>query len=762
MTISNIKNSDFVIKEIPSFHPISQSYDRKIWWKEQIKRMIEGYWVRGRWMPGVLYMYINFWPIEIGGSKASRGKSIGRPWLRDVEWEKAYTYMEARGFSGFEDDSNYTCNELHPDGPEMKKLLNEGADLKESLSLFKKQGYITEEDIKKKYINPREYLAKTHDGNYGRPLFNNEAGNIIDLEAREGGKSFFAACCIGHNWIFDGAYNFNTWYTKRKSNEPLTSQTVVGAIESQYSSDLLKKFTLGYSNLPGEASYTTKEGRTIEYPSPLYVESTGSTMPAKSLVKKKSNSKIHHRTFKDNPLAANGTRPSLVCIEEVGFMDNVEETLGALKECVSESGRQFGTIWMFGTGGLTKGIAANYTKRIFYNPAEYNCLEFDDIWEGKGKIGMFFPKYRVLNQFKDLENSTSDDDGALDYLMRIRKSVENNNIKYATEVINNPIKPSEIFFSMDGLFFPTTDLKFALNQLESNKKLLNASYAGFCIEDEKGKIVWKNTNDKPLRDYNQRISKLEQGCIEIYQHPVTDSDGDVPHGIYLAGCDTVDDDDLFGSLQSTFIINRLTKQIVAEYTARHETAKEYYENLRKLLIYYNAKCNYENTKKGLYQYLETKNCTHLLCDTPKILKDLRLISKLQSKGNKAVGSPAPGSVNAWHRNLTKEWLLEQSFSDPSINNCYTIRSTALLEELLYWNPDGNFDRVSALGMTMILLQENAKRTGEMLDKKPETSLDRFDKYMLTKSILKNEYTKKVSQAEIINIAKGGKLGKTMY
>jgi hypothetical protein len=712
------KNKDFLVT-IPNFNPVSQAYERTQWWLEQIRYCIEGKWVEGKWMPGVLYFYVNFWPIEIG-SQGNKGKSIGRPWLRDIDWDKAYWYMEARGFSGFTNDPHNTCNELV--GPLRDDKYQE-FNIKNLI--------LREEDVNKKYVIPREYLFKEHTDNYGKPLFQNEAWNIIDLEAREGGKSFFAAACIAHNFLFDGAYDFDLWLQKRKSAEPMVSQTVVGAIESQFSNDLLKKFRLGFENLPGSVEY-----KGIKYPSPLWVETRGSLAASKTLESIRSSSKIIHRTFQDNPLAANGTRPSLALIEEVGFCDNIEEVLGALKECVSQSGRQFGTVWMFGTGGLTKGIAANYTKHIFYNPKEFRCLEFEDVYEYKGSIGLFVPKNRVLNQFKDLETNTSDNEAALDYLIKSRKNVENNKVKYATEVINNPIKPSEIFFSMDGLFFPTTDLKFALNALEINTKLLNSSYKGFVVPDE-GKMVWKNTNDKTIREYPHRINKGTQGCIEIFEHPVENDNGEVPDGIYIAGCDPVDDDGLLGSLQSTFIINRLTRRIVAEYTARHETVKEYYENLRRLLIYYNAKCNYENAKKGLFQYFENKNSTHLLCPTPKILKDMNVMSKAQLKGNKAYGTPASESVNNWHRNLTKEWLLETAFNEEDINNCYFIRSTALLQELLYWNPEGNFDRVSAMGMAMILLEEKAKRP-IMIEQETNTSLRRFENFINANSILNND------------------------
>ena len=50
-----INNSNFLITEVPKYHPISQKYDRLEWWKKEKRRCIEGFWSGGKWMPGTLY-----------------------------------------------------------------------------------------------------------------------------------------------------------------------------------------------------------------------------------------------------------------------------------------------------------------------------------------------------------------------------------------------------------------------------------------------------------------------------------------------------------------------------------------------------------------------------------------------------------------------------------------------------------------------------------------------------------------------------------
>lgn len=719
--IEELDNSVFVLKEIPRFNPISQHFERLSYWKEQKRNCIEGYWNDGIWMPGILYFYVNFASILVASSTSS-GKKLGRPWLRDLEWDKAYVYTEARGFSGFSNDLTYTCNRALMPGLK-EQLIEDGL-----MEIFINSGYVREEDLDKEYIPAREYLKKKHDSNLGKALYQNEAKNVLDLECREGGKSYWGAAMICHNFLFDGAYDYDDYMEKKANNEFLTSETLIGAIHTKYSGDLLAKFKLSFENLPGKEEY-----RGITYESPLKPLTEGSLAPGKtfkSLEKSLVKSKIHHVTFKDNPLAAAGTRFGLGLIEEVGFMDNIEEVLGALKECVSQSGRQFGTIYMFGTGGMNKGMALTYMKTIFYNPNEYNCLEFEDIYENKGKIGYFVPKHLGLNQFKEGKNKITNWKKADKFLNDSFASLKDK-YKQALELINNPRVPSHMFFTVEGMFFPSMDLKERLGQLETNRKELDSSLKGFVVMNDKGEYTWKHTDDRPIRDYPFKVTEISQGCIEIFEPPVRNANGEIPTGIYLAGCDPVDDDDFKGSLQSTFIVNKLTRKIVAEYTARHNTAKEYWENLRRLLIFYNAKCNYENAKKGLFQYFETMNSTYLLADTPRILKDMNITSKQKQLGNKAVGTPATEAVNNWARNLLKQWLIEPMFNNEDASNLFHIQSPALLTELISWNPDGNFDRISAMGMLVIILEDRVKINID-IDKPIVTHVDNLNTFLKNK------------------------------
>ena len=221
-----------------------------------------------------------------------------------------------------------------------------------------------------------------------------------------------------------------------------------------------------------------------------------------------------------------------------------------------------------------------------------------------------------------------------------------------------------------------------------------------------------------------------EGAIQIYEPPVKDINDEVPRGVYIAGCDPYDhDESTTDSLGSTFVLNLLTDRIVAEYTGRPNTAEEYYENVRRLCMYYNAKCNYENNLKGMYAYFKHKNSLHYLAPQPKILKDIAQNTTI----NRQYGTPGTTSINKYARTLIKSWLLTPSPVNNEVYNLQTIRSVGLLKELELWNADKNFDRVSALGMVMIYRLELDKESPEETEKRVKAKDNKIRNSFLGKS-----------------------------
>lgn len=670
-----VNNSNFRVKEIPNFHPELQYYDRIGFWKAEKRRCIEGHWQQGKWMPGPLYYYINFHNIQFEDPK-SVSQAFGLPFLRDIDWELFLLYEECRGFSGFSEDTLNTCDRRY------------GPDKEVSIML----GFITKAEAEKKtYVNARDYLRKNHGKSLGKPLYQNDAQHFISIQARGSGKTYSTSGIAAHNYLFDGATDYDDYLARKQLKQYIASDTIIGAIDTKYSDNLAKKVKKAFELLPG--GYKTHDGE--EYPSPLFVDYKGSLAPNKELESLLSGSVLRHRTFKDNPLAGNGTRANLVALDEIGFMYNVKEAWGALEAIQASKEKKNLVIWALGTGGLVSGRAALYAESIFRNPQDYNCLIFEDIFENRGNIGYFVPYTKTLNQFKKNENMITDEVKSRAYVEHRRQKAKKSPDPsvYQTEIINGPVLPSEAFLILEGSYFPTLLLKEQLAEVEGGKykKYTEASFKGRIRFDAQNMPEFEPIQDAvPIRKFPLGREEKKTGCVEIFVKPQKNEHGVIPYGTYIGGMDVVDKaKSTTDSLPSIFIMNRYTRQIVAEYTGRTDDPNDFYEICRRLLLYYNATGMYEQNLPGLFTYFEKHQCLYLLADTPY---QLRNVDTYKEGSNTSKGINASGTVNSTARDYIKSWLNEKISTNSETRVYETLYSTALITELLMWNPDGNFDR----------------------------------------------------------------------
>ena len=171
-------------------------------------------------------------------------------------------------------------------------------------------------------------------------------------------------------------------------------------------------------------------------------------------------------------------------------------------------------------------------------------------------------------------------------------------------------------------------------------------------------------------------------------------------------CDPYDHDQSnSGSLGSILVYKRFQKFdttydiLVAEYTGRPKTAEMFYEKVRRLLTYYNAKLLFENQNPGLLSYFRQKHCDYLLADQPDILD--KIIKK--STVERSKGNHMNKEIKLYCEGITKDWLIEDR-GDGRLG-LHTILSEPLLEELIAYSPEGNFDRVIAFFEVMLYKEE---------------------------------------------------------
>lgn len=419
-------------------------------------------------------------------------------------------------------------------------------------------------------------------------------------------------------------------------------------------------------------------------------------------------------TLKDNPDVVRGKAGKLIIFEEAGSFSELGAAWQIARPSVEQDGMAFGTMIAFGTGG-DEDSHFETLKDMFYNPDGYNCLGFDNIWDetpSDKKCGFFIPQYTNMDFRDDKGNRLyMDVDGntlrkkSLEYILTDRRKViENatNSVAVDRYVAEHCITPQEACLEFGGNIFPKKELQEQLAKIRINKHLSNHKQVGDLVWNTDGSLKWVIKKLGDITHYPLKRDDDPTGSIVIWEHPVPDA----PIGLYILGVDPYDHDQSgTNSLGSTFVYKRFQSFenyydiIVAEYTGRPQTAEEYYENLRKLAIYYNGRIMYENERKGLFPYFTAKHCDYLLADQPDIISDIVGNSKVQRKK----GCHMNKQLKQWGEGLIKDWLDEEQA--PGKKNLHNILSEPLLEELISYNDTGNFDRVMALMQVMIYREQ---------------------------------------------------------
>ena len=411
-----------------------------------------------------------------------------------------------------------------------------------------------------------------------------------------------------------------------------------------------------------------------------------------------------------------GTRGVLYLFEEAGTFDNLLTLWSNLLPSVSDGESVFGLMYLFGTSGDQQSDFAAM-QEIMYNPVGYKTYGLKNVYdkEGQGRptFTYFFPAYINRSGCYD-EQGNSDVTKALLEIL-----VNRYNVKYNSTDINTitkciaeiPITPQEAILRTRGNIFPVADLTQRLAEIDNDPHTFDDVYVGDLTQEKDGTVSFKLTGDQPIRDFPLKDNKVS-GALEIFKMPEKDAQGKVFPQRYIIGHDPVDNDEADTmSLSSTFVLDLWTDTIVAEYTGRHQFADDNFEMLRKLCIFYNAKCLYESNVKGAYSYFSRMNCLYLLADTPEYLKDKDIIKNI-GVGNNSKGVKATKPVNDYANRLIRDWLLKpvtiQSSEDgeeTTVFNLTRIRNRALIKELMLYNPDINVDRVRALGLLMLYREQ---------------------------------------------------------
>ena len=421
-------------------------------------------------------------------------------------------------------------------------------------------------------------------------------------------------------------------------------------------------------------------------------------------------------TLKNDLERIRGTRGKLVLWEEGGKFPGLLTAWRIEQPSVeTDDGKAFGLMVAYGTGG-TEGGSFDGLKELFYKPDAYNVLGFPNIWDDNAsetKCGFFVPSWSNMESLDDEghqrfmdKNGNSKKELAVQELINQRNKIKDGGASQTSIdrfISERPLKPQEAVLELGKNIFPRKLLMDQLTRIRTNKKLQSMKHIVDLSWGENGQVIATEKKSGDITTYHLKKDDKPSGSVVIWEYPVKDP----PFGLYIGGCDPYDHDESFtNSLGSTFIFKRIQAGeawqdvIVAEYSGRPDRAEDYYENVRKLLLFYNARLLFENERKGIYPYFTNKHCDYLLADQPdKVITEIFKDSKVSRRK----GCHMTKQIRAYGEGLILEWLMEEY--EPGHLNIERVYSEPLIEELIENDGVKNVDRLIALCMVMLYREE---------------------------------------------------------
>jgi hypothetical protein len=568
-------------------------------------------------------------------------------------------------------------------------------------------------------------------------------------------KSLLAVKGRRQGWSYKGASISTHEYTFFKE-----SRSIIGAFLGTYSQGTMNMVT-GYLN---HISTFTPFGHIRNPDLKDYFMSQHQKDIGGVKVWHGYKSSVESITFKDRPAVAAGKSASVLILDEAGLFPNITESWGFTEPLIKDGSSYTGIAIIYGSAG-DMDSGSKYFYDMFINPRKYTMLEFEDPDNPSKVIGFFSsatkgrwgtcknPKSQWYKQPMVDAEGNSNEEAAYDDLMYMREMAKGGLDPRAIHLATTqfPITWQEAFLRNKGAIFSSPEMLEWLGELETTPSLRD--------QMEKGNLVWRDSKlefqPSDELEYITSFPLLAEenstGCIAIWERPEY-TNGEIPHALYIAGCDPYDmDKSSVNSLGSFFIYKRFYQLgrtydiIVAEYTGRPKSADEFYENCRRLCIYYNAKCLYENQLKGFKNYFLQKNSLQYLWEQPDhMIKDIIKDSKVQ-RGygvHMTRGSGGSSGIKDMCELYTRDWLYTEK-DDVDGNkrfNFHFIKSIPLLKELIAYDGETNTDRAIALMLCILQTKELHKIHADlMVNSSMSYGNDPFLKKLWNKNLTQNKF-----------------------
>lgn len=440
---------------------------------------------------------------------------------------------------------------------------------------------------------------------------------------------------------------------------------------------------------------------------------------------------IYIRTVQRNPNVLKGKFLHDIVMEESGENELLADTIKASEDCLKLGGTQFGTFFIYGTGGnMLKG--SKDFKHIHHHLDAYNAEQ----WYVPAQV-FYFPCYagatdeagRLVEEVPGLAEypeyaryGMSDLEHAKALITKKKQELLDSGDmdKYFQFCQNNPIDIKEIFRQNSSNNFSVLNINDQAYKIESENK----KYSKFKLEYKKNPVSGELLSPTQVELIPAKDTDLESECVLILNdgHPVQ---GYV--NLDVAGIDSYDQDQSKNSSSlGAMVVFRKNHNMpnvpawapVAIIRTRPKHKEQFYEMCLKLSIYYNLRGGvlFDKASGWIAKHFQDAGFTWLLSKRPK---------KFESPNSKQTEEFGV-SLNSYTK--PKMVAALQSLFD---YHCSKIWFKDILDEAIAYDEftvDSDYDTVDALGIALMkaIDSDDMPFNDEELQKKDPFSYPDFD------------------------------------
>jgi hypothetical protein len=427
----------------------------------------------------------------------------------------------------------------------------------------------------------------------------------------------------------------------------------------------------------------------------------------------------------NNEEAIAGTKPRRLIIDEIGKGSFLRGLQAAIPGFTTPFGWGCSPI-LTGTGGDMKMFMD--AKSLMFDVENFNFLEYNNAKDEKRIHGLFIShKYRMeakepstLGAYLDApKKSCLHDVGMMVSNEEKATEITNTNLEklkkagdrmaYLKEKMYYPQEVDDIFLNEDTNIF---DIEAAKRQ---KARLLNQERTGtpVILYDDGQGVKHEFTDKLPISNFPLKNTDRKDAPVIIYEFPIDTP----PYGLYVAGVDPYRQGKsaYSSSLGSVYIYKRMHSisgekyqdMFVASYCARPDKKETWEEQARLLIKYYNARTLCENDEISFIDYMISKGDQHYLERQPDWLKEI--VPNTTVRRDFGIHRSAEKIRDFLHgclKKYTEESIHIEKDADGNIisetKGMSKIFDPVLLEEMIQYNEQGNFDRIIAAELAIAL------------------------------------------------------------